>query len=72
MTKKEIKNLAKRIVEAELKRKNAKNKKEKDAAELEILNLSKEATTLEDMISIDEYIQTHFKKIFWLLEIFLI
>ena len=64
MTKKEIKNLAKRIVEAELKRKNAKNKKEKDAAELEILNLSKEATTLEDMISIDEYIQTHFKKIF--------
>ena len=64
MTKKEIQNLAKRIVEAELKRKNAKNKKEKDAAELEILILSKEATTLEDMISIDEYIQTHFKKIF--------
>lgn len=64
MTKKEIRNLAKRIVEAEIKRKNAKNKKDKEAAELEILTLSKQATTLEDMISIDEYIQTHFKKVF--------
>ncbi len=64
MTKKEIKNLAKRIVEAEIKRKNAKSKKDKEAAELEILTLSKQATTLEDMISIDEYIQTHFKKVF--------
>lgn len=64
MTKKEIRNLAKRIVEAEIKRKNAKNKQDKEAAELEILTLSKQATTLEDMISIDEYIQTHFKKVF--------
>lgn len=64
MTKKEIRNLAKRIVEAEIKRKNAKNKKEKEAAELEILKLSEQAITLEDMISVDEYIHTHFKKIF--------
>ena len=64
MTKKEIKNLAKRIVEAEIKRKNAKNKKDKDAAELEILKLSEQMTSLDDIISVDEYIQTHFKKMF--------
>lgn len=64
MTKKEIRNLAKRIVEAEKKRKNAKNKKDKQAAELEILKLSEQVTSLEDMISIDEYIQTHFSKMF--------
>lgn len=64
MTKKEIRNLAKRIVEAEIKRNNAKNKKEKDAAELEILKLSEQMTTLDDIISVDEYIQTHFKKMF--------
>ena len=64
MTKKEIKNLAKRIVEAEIKRKNAKNKKDKDAAELEILKLSEQMTSLNDIISVDEYIQTHFKKMF--------
>lgn len=64
MTKKEIRNLAKRIVEAEKKRTNAKNKKEKEAAELEILKLSEQATSLDDLISIDEYIQTHFKKMF--------
>lgn len=64
MTKKEIRNLAKRIVEAEIKRNNAKNKKEKDAAELEILKLSEQMTTLDDIISVDEYIQTHFRKMF--------
>lgn len=64
MTKKEIRNLAKRIVEAEKKRANAKNKKEKEAAELEILKLSEQAISLDDLISIDEYIQTHFKKMF--------
>ena len=64
MTEKEIKNLAKRIVEAEKKRTNAKNKKEKEAAELEILKLSEQATSLDDLISIDEYIQTHFRKMF--------
>ena len=64
MTKKDIKNLAKRIVEAEIKRKNAKNKKDKDAAELEILKLSEQMTSLNDIISVDEYIQTHFKKMF--------
>lgn len=64
MTQKEIRNLAKRIVDAEIRRKNAKNKKDKEAAELEILQLSQQATSLEDMISIDTYIQTHFKKMF--------
>ena len=64
MTQKEIRNLAKRIVDAEIRRKNAKNKKDKEAAELEILKLSEQATSLEDMISIDEYIQTHFNKMF--------
>ena len=64
MTKKEIRNLAQRIVEAEIKRKNAKNKKDKDAAELEILKLSEQMTSLNDIISVDEYIQTHFKKMF--------
>lgn len=64
MTQKEIKSLAKRIVDAEIRRKNAKNKKDKEAAELEILQLSQQATSLEDMISIDTYIQTHFKKMF--------
>jgi len=64
MTQKEIRNLAKRIVDAEIRRKNAKNKKDKEAAELEILQLSQQAISLEDMISIDTYIQTHFKKMF--------
>lgn len=64
MTQKEIRNLAKRIVDAEIRRKNAKSKKDKEAAELEILQLSQQATSLEDMISIDTYIQTHFKKMF--------
>lgn len=64
MTQKEIKSLAKRIVDAEIRRKNAKNKKDKEAAELEILQLSQQAISLEDMISIDTYIQTHFKKMF--------
>ncbi len=64
MTQKEIRNLAKRIVDAEIRRKNAKSKEDKEAAELEILQLSQQAISLEDMISIDTYIQTHFKKMF--------
>ena len=57
MKKKELKNLAKRIANAELIIQTSSDKKEINDAKKEIIELSNHAIDLEDMIILDELVQ---------------
>ena len=55
--KKELKNLAKRIADAELIIQTSSDKKEINDAKKKIIELSNHAIDLEDMIILDELVQ---------------
>jgi short-subunit dehydrogenase involved in D-alanine esterification of teichoic acids len=57
MKKKELKNLAKRIAEAELIIQTSSDKKEINNAKNKIIELSNHAIDLEDMAILDEMVQ---------------
>lgn len=57
MKKKELKNLAKRIADAELIIQTSSDKKEINDAKKKIMELSNHAIDLEDMIILDELVQ---------------
>lgn len=57
MKAKEIKNLAKKIAEAELKMRAAVDPNEKSALEVEIVSLCSRAQSMEDMLAIDDAVQ---------------
>ena len=57
MKQKEIKNLAKKIAQQELKIQNATSLQEKSEAENEIIKLSSKVNSIEDMLALDEAIQ---------------
>ena len=57
MKKKELKNLAKRIAEAELIIQTSTDKKEINNAKNKIIELSNHAIDLEDMAILDEMVQ---------------
>ena len=57
MKKKELKNLAKRIAEAEYIIQTSSDKKEINKAKNSIMELSNHAIDLEDMIILDELVQ---------------
>ena len=57
MKRKEIKNLAQKIVKYEKIIQNSSDKEEIQRAQLEIMNLSNSITSLEDMELIDEMVQ---------------
>ena len=57
MKKKELKNLAKRIADAELIIQISSDKKEINDAKKKIIELSNHAIDLEDMIILDELVQ---------------
>ena len=57
MKKKELKNLAKRIADAELIIQKSSDKKEINDAKKKIIELSNHAIDLEDMIILDELVQ---------------
>ena len=57
MKAKEIKNLAKKIVQQEINLRNATSTEEKGRAEKEIIRLSACVKSIEDMIALDEAIQ---------------
>ena len=57
MKKKELKNLAKRIADAELIIQTSSDKKEINDAKKKIIELSNHAIDLEDMIILDELVQ---------------
>ena len=62
MNKKEIKNLAKRIADAEYTIQNSLDKEEVKKAKSTIMELSKRITRLEDMMILDEMIQEYFSE----------
>lgn len=62
MNKKEIKNLAKRIADAEYTIQNSLDKEEVKKAKSTIMELSKRITSLEDMMILDEMIQEYFSE----------
>ena len=62
MNKKEIKNLAKRIADAEYTIQNSLDKEEIKKAKSTIMELSKRITSLEDMMILDEMIQEYFSE----------
>lgn len=62
MNKKEIKNLAKRIADAEYIIQNSLDKEEVKKAKSTIMELSKRITSLEDMMILDEMIQEYFSE----------
>ena len=57
MKAKEIKNLAKKIAQQELKLQSAISLQEKSEAENEIIKLSSKVNSIEDMLALDEAIQ---------------
>lgn len=57
MKQKEIKNLAKKIAQQELKLQKATSLQEKNEAENEIIKLSSKVNSIEDMVALDEAIQ---------------
>ena len=57
MKAKEIKNLAKKIAEAELKLRETTDLAEKGALEVEIVGLCSRAQSMEDMLAIDDAVQ---------------
>lgn len=62
MTKKELKNLASKITEAELTIQNSVDQKEKKQAMAEIIALSKQITSFEEIDALDTLIQENLKK----------
>lgn len=62
MKKKELKNLAKKIVKYELILQNSTDEKEKKQAQSEIMKLSSEVHSFEDIDLLDEMIQELLKK----------
>ena len=62
MNKKEIKNLAKRIADAEYIIQNSLDKEEVKKAKSTIMELSKRITSFEDMMILDEIIQEYFSE----------
>lgn len=58
MKKKEIKNIAKKIVKYESIIQNSTDQKEIEQAKTAIFNLSHSIHSLEDMVAIDEEVQT--------------
>lgn len=62
MNKKEIKNLAKRIADAEYIIQNSLDKEEVKKAKSTIMELSKRITSFEDMMILDEMIQEYFSE----------
>lgn len=62
MKKKELKNLAKKIVKYELILQNNTDEKEKKQAQSEIMKLSSEVHSFEDIDLLDEMIQELLKK----------
>ena len=62
MNKKEIKNLAKRIADAEYTIQNSLDKEEVKKAKSTIMELSKRITSFEDMMILDEMIQEYFSE----------
>ena len=57
MKKKELKNLAKRIADAELIIQKSSDRKESNDAKKKIMELSNHAIDLEDIIILDELVQ---------------
>lgn len=62
MKKKELKNLAKKIVKYELILQDSTDEKEKKQAQSEIMKLSSEVHSFEDIDLLDEMIQELLKK----------
>ena len=62
MKKKELKNLAKKIVKYELILQNSTDEKEKKQAQSEIMKLSSEVHSFDDIDLLDEMIQEFLKK----------
>ena len=62
MKKKELKNLAKKITKYELILQNSTDEKEKKQAQSEIMKLSSEVHSFEDIDLLDEMIQELLKK----------
>ena len=62
MKKKELKNLAKKIVKYELILQNSTDEKEKKQAQSEIMKLSSEVHSFDDIDLLDEMIQELLKK----------
>ena len=63
MKQKELKNLAKKIAKAELAIQNAEDDKAKRQAEKEIMHLSGQVRSIEDMVILDELIQDEIIKL---------
>ncbi len=63
MKRKELKNLAKKIAQAELNRSNAKNEEERASAERIIFGLTSRIHNMTDMLMIDDYIQEEIAKL---------
>lgn len=63
MKRKELINLAKKIAKAELIIQKTKDDAIKKKAEQEIMRLSGQVSTLEDMMLIDEIVQDFFSKL---------
>lgn len=62
MNRKQLKNLAKEIANAEVIIQNSNNSKEISEAKSKIYKLSASIQTLEDMLYVDEIIQEFFRK----------
>jgi hypothetical protein len=63
MKRKELKNLAKKIAQAEINRSNAKNEEERASAERIIFGLTSRIHNMTDMLMIDDYIQEEIAKL---------
>lgn len=57
MKKKELKNLAKKIADAEFIIQNSTDKKEVTKAQQDIMELSGKVNSVEDMLALDELVQ---------------
>lgn len=62
MKKKELKNLAKKIAEAEINLQNAVTPKDKEEARNKIFELSSHVKSLDDIMALDEFIQDFIKE----------
>ena len=63
MKRKELKNLAKKIAQAEINRSNAVNEEERASAERIIFGLTSRIHNMTDMLVIDDYIQEEIAKL---------
>lgn len=63
MKKKELKNLAKKIAQAEYVLQNSDNDEEREAAKNEIFRISSGIHSFEDLDLLDEMVQEFLKKI---------